>query len=72
MGDFHNRRRMHLLIYFKDSPSPIEVENVCHLSTEGGLLRVITSGGADEGGETQWWPLCHVFNIRMLSRSSVA
>ena len=72
MSDFKNRRRMHLKIYFKDSPSPIEIENVCHLGTEGGLLRVITNGGREAGGETQWWPLCHVFNIRMLSAKEEA
>lgn len=63
MSDFKNTRRMTLKIYFSDSPSPIEVENVCHLGTEGGLLRVITASG-----ECQWWPLCNVFNIRQIDR----
>jgi hypothetical protein len=61
MSDFSNTRRLKLRIYFTDSPSPIEVENVCHIGTEGGLLRIITES------ETQWWPLCHVFNIRKLA-----
>ena len=60
---------MSIRIYFTDSPSPIDVENVCHIGTEGGLLRVITDGGYDAGGETQWWPLMHIFNIRLTGRA---
>lgn len=63
---FKNTRRMSLRLYFGDSPSPIEVEDVCHLGTEGGLLRIITTS-PDGGTETQWWPLQHIFNIRLLS-----
>lgn len=63
MTDFSNNRRMKLVVYFTDSPSPIEIDNVCHLGTEGGLLRVITAGG-----EVQWWPLQHIFNIRQTAR----
>ena len=66
-----NKRRMDIRIYFSDSPSPIDVLNVCHIGTEGGLLRVITDGGHDEGGETQWWPLSAVFNIRLLARREI-
>ena len=69
---FENNRRMDLTIYFTDSPSPLEVKNVCHMGTEGGLLRVITDGGHDVGGQTQWWPLCHVFNIRLDRRYKTA
>ena len=68
---FKNNRRMNIRIYFSDSPSPIDVRNVCHMGTEGGLLRIITDGGLDAGGETQWWPLSAVFNIRLLSRNTV-
>ena len=59
MSDYQNNRRLRLKIYFQDSPSPLEVENVMHMNTEGGLLRIITE---NEG--SQWWPLCNVFNIR--------
>lgn len=69
---FQNNRRMNIRIYFKDSPSPIDVTNVCHMGTEGGLLRIVTDGGHDHGGETQWWPLIHVFSVRLLSRSELA
>ena len=65
---FLNTRRMDLRIYFMDSPSPIDVLNVCHLGTEGGLLRIITNGGPSQGGGTQWWPLCNIFNIRVLAQ----
>lgn len=58
-----NTRRMNLVIYFTDSPSTLEVENVCHMNTEGGLLRIITADG-----ECQWWPLLSVFNIRQTKR----
>ena len=58
MSDFSNKRRMSLRIYFTDSPTPVDVDNVMHMCTEGELLRIITEG------ETQWWPLRHVFNIR--------
>ena len=71
MGHFQNNRRSDITIYFSDSPSPIEVKNVCHIGTEGGLLRIITDGGYDNGGETQWWPLCKVFNIRLNARRTV-
>ena len=54
-------RRINITIYFRDSSMPIEVYNVCHMGTEGGLLRVIY----DEG-EQQWWPLCNIFNIRLI------
>lgn len=66
-----SNRRMKLRVYFKDSPSPVDVSDVCHLGTEGELLRIVTGGGADKGGETQWWPLCHVFNIRMMERTEI-
>jgi hypothetical protein len=59
-----NNRRMHIMIYFKDSPSPLEITDVCHIGTEGGLLRIIWSNGEGE----QWWPLCHVFNIRRIEK----
>jgi len=57
---------MDVRIYFDDSPSPIEIYNVCHLGTEGGLLRIIT-----DGGEQQWWPLCKVFNIRKINEPTL-
>jgi len=68
---FKNKRRCDLMIYFSDSPSPVEVEGVCHIGTEGGLLRIVTDGGHDSGGQTQWWPLMHVFNIRLIRRYEV-
>jgi len=63
MSNFHNTRRYDLTVYFSDSPCPLEIHNACHLGTEGGLLRIVT-----EDGETQWWPLCNVFNIRKMNR----
>lgn len=64
---FHNRRRVDLKIYFKDSPTPLWVENVCHIGTEGGLLRIMTTSPEGEV-ECQWWPLCNVFNIRQIGK----
>lgn len=56
------QRILDLRIYFSDSPTPVDVPNVCHIGTEGGLLRIIT-----DDGESQWWPLVHVFRIQQLA-----
>lgn len=56
---FENNRRLHLRVYFSDSPIPLEITEARHMQTEGELLRII---GAD--GTSQWWPLRQVFNIR--------
>lgn len=56
------RRIYSLAVYFQDSPTPLYVDNVWHIQTEGGLLRLIIDG------KSQWWPLCNVANIRELER----
>ena len=56
------KRVYKLAIYFQDSPSPFYVDDVWHIQTEGGLLRLII------GGKSQWWPLCNVANIRELEK----
>ena len=58
-----NNRRMDITIYFDDSPSPVQVKNVCHIGTEGGLLRIIY-----DDDQCQWWPMIKVFNIRQDKR----
>lgn len=52
------RRVYDLTIYFKDSATPLYIDNIWHINTEGELLRLIIDG------KSQWWPLCNVFNIR--------
>jgi len=52
------KRIYKLKIYFADSPTPLFLEDVWHIQTEGGLLRMIV------GGKSQWWPLCNVAQIR--------
>lgn len=64
-------RRYDLLVRFADSPVPIKVFNVCHIGTEGGLLRINTDGGHADGGKTFFWPLIHVFQIEVLARRGV-
>ena len=57
------KRRIYTVrIYFKDSPNPLELENVWHICTEGGLLRMIVAG------ISQWWPLINVFRIQELDK----
>jgi hypothetical protein len=58
------RRVYKVVIYFQDSPTPLELSNVWHIQTEGGLLRMIINGNS------QWWPLCNIANIRELGRHS--
>ena len=58
-----NRYVYDLQIYLRDTPVSYVAKNVCHIGTEGGLFRIINIDG-----DTQWWPLAHVFNIRQLAR----
>jgi len=52
------RRIYSLTIYFQDSATPLYLDDVWHIQTEGGLLRLIIAG------KSQWWPLCNIANIR--------
>lgn len=66
-------RKVDIRIYFADNPSPLDISNVCHIGTEGGLLRVAyNDGNTPETIETQWWPLAHVFNIRLVKKTETA
>lgn len=56
------RRIYKVCIYFQDSPSPLYLDDVWHIQTEGSLLRMII------GGKSQWWPLCNIANIREIER----
>jgi hypothetical protein len=59
---FERNRLFDIRIYFRDSPSTLDITGVCHMGTEGGLYRVIT-----DDGDCQWWPLDAIFNIRRLA-----
>ncbi len=59
-------RVYNLVVHFKDSPTPIYVDGVQNVLTEGGLLRLVA-----EGSESVWWPLCNVAQIKELGRSKV-
>jgi hypothetical protein len=49
------RKRIYgLTMYLIDSPVPVFLDNVEHIQTEGGLLRLIIDG------KSKWWPLCNV------------
>lgn len=52
------KRVYSLKLYFQDSPTPLFVDNVWHIQTEGALLRLIING------ESQWWPLCNLAFIK--------
>jgi hypothetical protein len=54
-----------LHIYFSDSPVSRIVKRVCHFASEGGMFRVITTDGV-----CQFWPLIHIFNVRVIGRKS--
>lgn len=56
------KRVYDLVIYLKDSPTPVYLNDVWHIQTEGGLLRLIMNG------ESQWWPLENIATIRELDR----
>lgn len=56
------KRVYDLVIYFQDSPNPLYLNDVWHIQTEGGLLRLIINGCS------QWWPLANIANIRELDR----
>ena len=55
-----------LVVYFQDSPTPVYIENVKHINTEGGLLRMILNDD-----KSQWWPLCNIATIRELDKRIV-
>lgn len=59
------RRVYDLKIYFADSPTPFFVNDVWHINTEGGLLRLIING------KSQWYPLCNIANIREVDMREV-
>lgn len=56
------KRVYSLKVYFQDSPSPLFLENVWHIQTEGGLLRLIVNG------KSQWYPLCNVARLEELDK----
>jgi len=61
--------RMYTLdIRFTDSPNPWIIENVRHIQTEGGLLRLIV-GETTESRKSIWIPLCQVHQIAEVDRS---
>jgi hypothetical protein len=59
------RRVYSLQIYFQDSPTPLYLDDVWHIQTEGGLLRLII------GGVSHWWPLCNIANISETAKKTV-
>lgn len=60
------QRHYDLVIYFQDSASPLYLEGVRHINTEGGLLRMILNDW-----KSQWWPLCNIANIRELDKRTI-
>lgn len=56
------KRVYKLKVYFQDSPSPWYVDNVWHIQTEGGLLRLIIDG------KSQWFPLCNIQRLEELDK----
>lgn len=59
------KRIYKLKIYYKDSPSPYFVENVEHIQTEGGLLRLIVNG------KSQWIPLENIAYFNEIEKKTL-
>jgi hypothetical protein len=52
-----------ITIYLSDSPTPVYIDNVEHIQTEGNLLRIISES------LSTWYPLCNVAYIKENSKS---
>lgn len=60
------QRHYDLVIYFQDSPTPLYLEGVRHITTQGAMLKVVCNDW-----KNQWWPLCNIFNIREIDKRVV-
>lgn len=60
------KKRIYTLrLYFRDSPTTLDIEDVEHIQTEGGLLRLIINGSS------RWYPLSIIAWVDEIGRDDV-